>query len=584
MAERALFQYAVISDTHIRLPDAVEEGGYASNREGVERAEYLVRCLNSLRLDFVVHLGDLVHPIPALDNHEAAVEKAQQIFSAVQAKFYALPGNHDIGDKPNAWLPAPVVEEHSHHVFTKYWGPLYQSFTIDPCHFICLDTPVLNSGFEREHEQRAWLEGELNDARAKGLRIFVFMHYPLFICDPLEPIHYDNVDDPARTWLRELFDDYAVEAVFSGHVHNAFVGVHQGTIYYSLPSVAFVRPEYSELATITPGDEFGRNDTAKLGFYIVKVYQDRHEIVPIRTYGAGQMSAGMPSVEPYQIPGAALRQFGVTLRRGWGRRVELAADGLDEFSRKEAYRDGLLIALMELGVKALRVPMADLAHADVRQRLMDFVKFGFEFTVFSLSIPDQITLAVMAAYGGLIENWELIFPEHAEAQIGIAVGQARQVFAGQIFIAPVVPIKESDDGKTFQHFASHGFSCRQISRAQNWLSQIEPSSGEIGLTFRVSPWDEPGVELREIERASDAIKVVNLQLPRRDEGVCFDDDSRLGAFIVEAYRASQLMTHTTVFVDTFVDSDRGYYPRIGLVDRRYNPRPAFYALKLAAQE
>ena len=42
--------------------------------------------------------------------------------------------------------------------------------------------------------------------------------------------------------------------------------------------------------------------------------------------------------------------LGVSLRQGWGRRVELTVDALDEFKLKEAYRDGLLIALLELGV------------------------------------------------------------------------------------------------------------------------------------------------------------------------------------------------------------------------------------------
>jgi len=41
---------------------------------------------------------------------------------------------------------------------------------------------------------------------------------------------------------------------------------------------------------------------------------------------------------------------GVSLRQGWDRRGELIVDGLDEFKSKEAYRDGLLIALLELGV------------------------------------------------------------------------------------------------------------------------------------------------------------------------------------------------------------------------------------------
>jgi hypothetical protein len=58
------------------------------------------------------------------------------------------------------------------------------------------------------------------------------------------------------------------------------------------------------------------------------------------------------------------------------------------------------------------------------------------------------------------------------------------------------------------------------------------------------------------------------------------NDRRLQSFIVDAYEASKLMANTTVFIDTFIDCDIGYYPRIGLLDRRFNPRPAFYALKL----
>ena len=583
ISDKPLFQFAVITDTHIRLQNATEEGGYASNRLTIERAKYVVQCIKSFQPDFVVHLGDVVHPIPALRNHQEAVKTAREIFSDIEAKFYVVPGNHDIGDKPNAWLPAPVVEEDSHQYFSKHWGLLYQSFSIQTCHFVCLDSPIMNSGFERERQQWAWLENELRTATEKGLRIFVFIHYPAFICDPNEATHYDNIDEPARTRLVELIKQYSVEAVFSGHVHNVFVSINEGTKFYSVPSTAFVRPEYSELATVGPGDEFGRNDTVKLGFYLVSVFTDRHKILPIRTYGAGQLDPGMPQVEPYQITGETDQMLGVTLRRGWGRRVELAADGLDEFNRKEAYRDWLLIALLELGATALRVPFADLANTDVRLRMSDFVKLGFEFTVYSLGVPDERILGTIKAHSSLFVNWEIIFPEHTVSQIGIAIQRAQTVFPGQLFIAPVVPIKEdSGDGKTFQHFASHGFSSTLVDKAKSWLSMINHQAEDIGLTFRVSPWEEPVTTIDEIDRQCKRAKLINLQLPRLDEGVLFNDDDRLQSFIVEAYQASRMLTNTTVFLDTFIDSDRGYYPRNGLLDRRFNPRPAFYALKLAS--
>ena len=53
-------------------------------------------------MEYLIHLGDLVHPIPALSNHESAVKTASDIFSQLETKFFASPGYHDIGDKPNS--------------------------------------------------------------------------------------------------------------------------------------------------------------------------------------------------------------------------------------------------------------------------------------------------------------------------------------------------------------------------------------------------------------------------------------------------------------------------------------------------
>ena len=50
MQDKLLFQVAVIADTHIRLPDSAEEGGFPSNRLSNDRAKYVVQCLNSCLL------------------------------------------------------------------------------------------------------------------------------------------------------------------------------------------------------------------------------------------------------------------------------------------------------------------------------------------------------------------------------------------------------------------------------------------------------------------------------------------------------------------------------------------------------
>ena len=194
------------------------------------------------------------------------------------------------------------------------------------------------------------------------------------------------------------------------------------------------------MQVVAPGEEFGRNDTAKLGYFIVKVFTGRHEIVPIRTYGEISIHPETTDKDLLLLTDCKVWMLGVSLCQGWVRRVELAVDGLDEFKRKETYRDGLLIALLELGVTSLRVPLADLANADVRRRLSDFVRLGFGFTVYSLDSPDEHVLTTIAVHGVLLENWELIFPEHSILRAAESVRITQSVFKGKLFISPVVPL------------------------------------------------------------------------------------------------------------------------------------------------
>jgi hypothetical protein len=71
-------------------------------------------------------------------------------------------------------------------------------------------------------------------------------------------------------------------------------------------------------------------------------------------------------------------------------------------------------------------------------------------------------LTTIATHGALLENWELIFPEHSILQAVESVRIAQSVFKGKLFISPVVPLKKYvADKNIFQHFASHGFSVEQ---------------------------------------------------------------------------------------------------------------------------
>ena len=88
------------------------------------------------------------------------------------------------------------------------------------------------------------------------------------------------------------------------------------------------------MQVVAPGEEFGRNDTAKLGYFIVKVFTGRHEIVPIRTYGEISIHPKTTDKNLLLLTDCTVWMVGVSLRQGCGRRVELVVDGLDEFKSK----------------------------------------------------------------------------------------------------------------------------------------------------------------------------------------------------------------------------------------------------------
>lgn len=188
----------VVADSHIRFSDD-DVATYPSNALMLDRNRHVVEMCNQLGGEFVVHLGDIVHPLPVEETHESAVQLAAEVYADLEMPVHFEPGNHDIGDKPDAMVAVPAVADENYDVFEEYWGPAFRSFDVGGCHFVIVDTPVLNSGLERESAQRQWLEQDLEKAGAAGLRIFVFTHYPPFVRDAAEDEHYDNLGEPGRS-------------------------------------------------------------------------------------------------------------------------------------------------------------------------------------------------------------------------------------------------------------------------------------------------------------------------------------------------------------------------------------------------
>lgn len=546
---------AVIADTHI-APS--ETPGYVSNGLLADRSRFVVAEINRLSPDVVVHLGDVVHPLPSDPGHRAAVALAASILSRLEAPLHVVPGNHDVGDKPRSLVAVPPVSDEAYDVFERTWGPAFHSVDMGGLHFVFVDTPVLNSGLARETEQAAWLAADLE--QAAGRRIFLFGHYPPFLRDPAEPEHYDNLADPGRSWLLGLLETHGVEAAFFGHVHHGFSNRYATTDLSVTPATGFTRPDYTELAHIEAADEFGRDDRAKLGFLVVDVDADGHRVTTVRTYG----STGAPLPVPAHVAVDAERisPIGVTLRHAWNATVPMPTDGLDEFRRKTVRNDDVFLALLEARVPDILIPIADLF--DDPDRVAALVRLGVGVGVVTTEPPTPDLWETVTRTG--VTRIVVVLPSDEIGTTPLRTGHAPE---GVIVAAsPIVAFRPGE-----HHFVSHGFDLEDPS--------FEDLTGVDEVVFRCPPDASPWDTIRAgAGKAHDhgLRSVVNVQTPRGVETAVFNDDTAVARHVAEATVAAMSHPHVTVYLDTFVDHDRGYYPRHGLLDRRYDPRPAFRVL------
>ncbi|MBZ8132716.1 metallophosphoesterase [Afifella sp. IM 167] len=575
--EAPLFRFAIISDTHIRPQESDDSSPWTVNSYANGRARRTVSLLRALDPEFVIHLGDMVHPLPSLPSYASAVAEAKEIFAPLEAPLHLIPGNHDIGDKPMPGLPAAPVDAASVAEFRKNFGEDYRSFEHKSCRFIFLNAEIINTGLPDEAKQKAWLEGLL--AEPYGGRSFVFIHYPPFIHSPDEPSNYDNLDEPGRSWLLSLLAG-KVEAVFAGHVHNFFYNRHEGFDSFILPALSFVRQDYSELFRGGPGKEFGRDDAGKLGFFIADVFADRIALRLVRTQGieeSKEEAAAGPAAAPLlaggKAPAAAL---GVHLRHNWAEVVKLPYNGpMDEFLRKEARNDYHLLALMEAGTRMLRIPLRDLEDPAYLERIGELHRMGFRFTAFHFGLPGERQIALLEKHAGLVDTFETIISwKDREAFLEGAAGWRGRLSARLSLTRVESSAEKKVTGTAFSHYVSYGFGEAAFADVETFARAGEASGLVDAYVFSLA-WADPLAEtvasLRARAAAIGTKADINIRLASENPAELIDEPAAVAGRVAEAVALAHAYPDTAFFLDTFIDMERGYFPRLGLYDRRLNP-------------
>ena len=582
------FSYAVITDTHVNFGEMESNSEFEINQRANGRLRHVIQDLNRRDLEFVVHLGDIVHPVPAVrDRYKIAAELFHEQVLDLRHPLYLVPGNHDIGDKPIVWSPGAVACDAYIDLWKETFGPNYHAVDHRGCRFFMIDSQVINTGLAAETKQKTWLETEMADAAKHDLRIFIHAHYPIYLTKPCEDEHFDNLAQPGRSWLLELMKQYGVEAQFSGHVHNFWFNRFELTNCYALPSTAFVRQDYAEIyrAAPLPGTEGGRSDLAKLGYFVVQIYDHGHTCQWVRTFGAIAEPGSVAKPSTVQVCGVhPLRnphsRFGFDMRQNWLEEVEIPPSGsLDEFDRKRMRNDYALMALLETGVRRVRIPATDLLVPEHRARLEDCACLGLRFTLFSLGVPNERLLELVAGAEKIIDTWEICDTLENLPNVVDAVRATVKTASVALYLSRIRTREDQEStGGKYHHMIVHGFTADDGEQIKKLAGLVDVQ----GLVFRIegsmSPWEAARMA-SDLCEPYELNASLHIRMTKGPPGLQQTDDDWVANRVAEAVAAACAFEGVHVYADTFADVDRGYYRRHGVVDRFYNPRPGFEVVR-----
>ena len=558
------FTFAVISDTHIRALSGDQSSPYAVNEKANGRARYAVQLIAAQRPDLIIHLGDMVHPLPHMAAYLPASEEAKKIFHPIASGLHFVPGNHDIGDKPSLVSPAGAPDETSLGRYGEVFGNSHYAFKHRDVNFVVMNSSLVNTRSEAEKAQRQWLEATLR--AVKGEKTYLFSHYPPFICSADEEDHYDNYAEPGRSWLLELVAETGVEAVFSGHVHHFFANTYKGVTFYCYPATSFTRQDYAALFDGPVAPEFGRDDSGKFGVTMVDVTAEGHNFRFQPTFGRSLEEGSTLPDDALSEP-RNLSFITPHLRHDWAGITSMPYNGpMEEFSRKQARDDYPLLRVKQLGIGRVRTTLKDLEIAQRRERMELWSNQGIRFVLSSIGLPDARAQYLLESSGRLVDSLDIAVADFNSVTVQDVVDLAAR---HPLWISKITTSSSNQDpSKPFAHTVSCGALPEEIDAAADFMNSV-PASASAKVVVQV-PWgQDPGEVLSRWPLELDRL-VLNVRLAASNPALPnFDEQAilKLLIYLSEICASNPLLE---VELDTFQDFDRGYHPRLGLVDGRSN--------------
>jgi 3',5'-cyclic AMP phosphodiesterase CpdA len=217
----------LIADTHLAA-DAVD---FNANTAAA------LAWAGEIGADMIVHLGDITADGA---EHVEQFDAAHDVLAKAVTPMRLVPGNHDIGDSPNAAAHGRVDPERL-ALYRQRFGPDRWSMVAEGWMLIGLNAQLFAMGDSEEAAQFEWLEAAL---AAWSGPVGVFLHKPLFRdgWEDTDP-HPRYVPLPPRRRLQAMLAGCDLRFVVNGHTHQHRCMSVVGVDHVWAPSCAFIVPD-----------------------------------------------------------------------------------------------------------------------------------------------------------------------------------------------------------------------------------------------------------------------------------------------------------------------------------------------------
>lgn len=259
-ADADSFQFGVIADCQYCSDPGTGLRKYSMS---VEKLAHCVDHLNTLDLDYVVHLGDFI------DRDFESFNVVGPIFDRLEAPKYHVLGNHDysVADEKKKDIPKTLGMPSRYHDFAaKGWRFVVLDGNDISFHAHPKNTPGYEEAVDYHTrnkikspdwngaigpEQISWLENVLERSAKNGEKVVLYCHFPVY------PENIHNLWN-AKEIINIIEQFPCVKAYFNGHNHAGNYGLKNGVHYLTLK---------------------GMVDTEQTSYATINVHADRLEVV-----------------------------------------------------------------------------------------------------------------------------------------------------------------------------------------------------------------------------------------------------------------------------------------------------------------